>query len=149
MSCDLSCRCLFTPFATAIRVCTRSIDQNPVYYEFMLEANYRTERVANITDHVIARSHRRYGLAAYNDDVAQAWSMLVASAYSQDLSVQDGTGIPHLPGGSSQFKQDRKTPSATLCTIYNAWGRMISAAAAIDPALETFRYKPLFLYSAS
>lgn len=117
-----------------------SIDQNPVYYEFMLDANYRTERVANITDHVIVRSHRRYGLTEYNDDVAQAWSMLVASAYAQDLSVQDSSGVPHFPGGASQFNSDRRTPTATLCTIYNAWGKMIDAASAVDPKLETFRY---------
>ena len=40
------------------------IDQNPAYYEFMLEANWRTERVADITEHIVARSHRRYGFGA-------------------------------------------------------------------------------------
>ena len=72
------------------------IDQNPVYYEFMLGQNWRTEPVENITDFIITRSQNRYNLEAPSPQVADAWSLLVESAYSQDLSVQDGTGVPHL-----------------------------------------------------
>lgn len=36
------------------------IDQNPVFYEFMLETNFRTAPVGNITKHIDARSQRRY-----------------------------------------------------------------------------------------
>jgi alpha-N-acetylglucosaminidase len=67
------------------------IDQNPVYYEFMLECNWRNEAVADIPAHIRMRSHKRYGLTEENDDVSAAWNLLVNSSYSQDLSVQDGT----------------------------------------------------------
>jgi Arc/MetJ family transcription regulator len=66
--------------------------RNPVYYEFMLGCNWRERPVADITQHVIDRSHRRYGLASHSAAVAEAWTLLVQSSYSQDLSVQDGTG---------------------------------------------------------
>jgi hypothetical protein len=62
--------------------------------------------------------------------VASAWASLVSGAYNQDLSVQDGTGIPHLPGGDmSQWSGT--TPSATLCSTWSAWGQMITAAKTI------------------
>jgi alpha-N-acetylglucosaminidase len=64
------------------------IDQNPVYYEFMAEVNWREEPVADIPLHISTRSHRRYGLQAFNTHVDQAWRLLVASSYAQDLSVQ-------------------------------------------------------------
>jgi hypothetical protein len=64
------------------------INQNPVYYEFMAEANFRSARVSNISEHVIIRSHRRYNLKERVDTVALAWDALVHSTYSQDLSVQ-------------------------------------------------------------
>lgn len=116
------------------------IDQNPVYYEFMIEQNWRDARVSNIADHIALRSHRRYMLSSPIAEVSEAWTLLVASAYSQDLSVQDSTGIPHLPGHASQFEQNRYTPSATLCKIFKAWGKLILAAPHIDRSLETFRY---------
>jgi hypothetical protein len=67
------------------------IDQNPAYYEFMLEANWRTERVSNITEHVVTRSHRRYGLDKVVPEVVTAWEQLVGSVYSQDLGVSTRT----------------------------------------------------------
>ena len=118
------------------------IDQNPVYYEFMLEANWRTERVANITEHIVTRSHRRYGFDAVVAEVVTAWDQLVGSAYSQDLSTQDATGIPHL--GSSEgwsFDADNHTPTATLCMIYTAWDALIKAGSKVrSPMAEPFRY---------
>jgi len=118
------------------------IDQNPVYYEFMLETNWRTERVANITEHIVARSHRRYGFDAVVPEVVTAWDQLVGSAYSQDLSVQDGTGIPHL--GSNEgwsWNNDKHTPTSTLCMIYTAWDALIKTGAKVaSPMTEPFRY---------
>ena len=70
-----------------------------VYYEFMLGANWRESSVDDISAHVALRSHKRYGLKKENADVKSAWELLVKSAYSQDLSVQDGTGVPHLGAG--------------------------------------------------
>jgi len=123
------------------------IDQNPVYYEFMMGMNWRTGPEPNITQHVIDRSFRRYGLVEYNDDVAQSWALLVASGYNQDLSVQDGTAIPKL-SGNSQFESDRRTPTPTLCSIFEAWSRLLQAAPSVSSANslssaalhEPFRY---------
>merc|ERR1719253_619459 len=118
------------------------IDQNPVYYEFIIDQNWRSARVQNITDHVILRSHRRYGLKKFDDDIAQAWALLVDSTYAQDLSVQDSTGVPHFPGHSSQFEDDRKTPTPRLCKTFNAWEKMVAAAenGVVKSDLVTFRY---------
>ena len=52
------------------------IDQNPVYYEFVLEDNWRSTSVPNVTAHIQARSHRRYGIPEA-DWIDQAWSLLV------------------------------------------------------------------------
>ena len=72
--------------------------------------------------------------------VAKAWSLLVESAYAQDLSVQDGTGIPHLGGEEGwSFEKDGHTPTAPMCQIYNAWDNLIKASDTIK-ASEPFRY---------
>jgi hypothetical protein len=120
------------------------IDQNPVYYEFIGSAPFRTAPVADIPAAIVARSHRRYGLSAPNADVAAAWVLLVNSSYSQDLSVQDDTGIPHLPGGDTGtfWARDRFTPLPGLCKTYAAWKALarVAASGAVDTTLEPFRY---------
>jgi alpha-N-acetylglucosaminidase len=116
------------------------IDQNPVYYEYVTKNNMRPGQVTDITGEIVLRSHRRYGLTQPNAAVTQAWSLLVNSSYAQDLSVQDGTGVPHFPGGGSQFESDRHTPTPRLCLVWQAWGQLLAAAPAVDPSLETFRY---------
>ena len=118
------------------------IDQNPVYYDFMNGAPFRTAPVADITAHTVERAHRRYGLTAPNADVTTAWTLLVNSSYSQDLSVQDGTGVPHLPGSDSGifFEDDLATPKPVLCETFAAWRALIAAAAAVDTTREPFRY---------
>ena len=116
------------------------IDQNPVYYEFMLERNFATEPVADITEHIVRRSHRRYNLDKELPEVTEAWSLLVNSSYAQDLSVQDGTGVPHL--GSAEgwaFASDKHSPSSKMCMVYTAWSKLIDASATIKTA-EPFRY---------
>ena len=116
------------------------IDQNPAYYEFMAQQNFRSAPVADIAAHMALRAHRRYNLATPSADVTLAWGLLVNSTYAQDLSVQDGTGIPHLPGSGSQFMPDRFTPLPVLCTQFAAWTALLAAAPAVQPGLETFRY---------
>lgn len=79
-------------------------------------------------------------MAKPNAGVAEAWSLLVQSAYSQDLSVQDGTGVPHLGGEEGwSFEKDQRTPTKTMCQIYQAWEKLLDAAPAIAPS-EPFRY---------
>ena len=80
----------------------------------MAQQNFRTEPVADITAQINLRSQKRYGLVRENMYITEAWTLLVNSSYSQDLSVQDGTGVPHLPGRNSQFEPDRVTPSWPL-----------------------------------
>ena len=118
------------------------IDQNPAYYEFMLEANWRMERVPNITEHIVTRSHRRYGLGDVVPEVVTAWEQLVGSVYSQDLGVHDTTGVPHLGGAEGwSFEADNRTPSSTLCMVYTAWDGLIKAGSKVaSPMAEPFRY---------
>lgn len=117
------------------------IDQNPAYYDFMMQQNWRAAQVTDITAWAVDRAHRRYGLTSYKSEVATAWALLVNSTYAQDLSVQDSTGIPHFPGSSSQFQADRRTPTPRLCLTWQAWGAMLKATSYINAnALETFRY---------
>lgn len=117
------------------------IDQNPVYYEFIIGQNFRTAPVSDIVAHTVERAHRRYGLTTFAQPIADAWALLVNSTYAQDLSVQDGTGIPHLPGSSSQFESDRVTPTPRLCLTFNAWKKLLSAASLLPTTdLETYRY---------
>ncbi len=74
-------------------------------------------------------------------DVANAWAFLVKGAYSLDLSVQDGTGVPHLPGHDmSQFSGN--LPGPTLCATFSAWTSLLQAAKTIDGIAdnEPFRY---------
>jgi alpha-N-acetylglucosaminidase len=119
------------------------IDQNPVYYEVMAQANWRDAPIEDIPAHISLRSHRRYGLKEFNARVDSAWRKLVASSYSQDLSVQDGTGVAHL--GSNEawaWQEDRHTPTDKLCLVWQAWGDLNAAAAsgAISKDNEPFRY---------
>jgi alpha-N-acetylglucosaminidase len=116
------------------------IFQNTNYYEFVFESGFRTASVPNIVDHQILRAHRRYGLKQPVAPVSTAWALLVDSTYSQDLSVQDSTGIPHFPGSASQFESDRVTPTQTLCLTWQAWEQLQQASAYIDTSLETYRY---------
>lgn len=121
---------------------SEGIDQNPVYYEFVLEANFRTERVSNITEHIIKRAHRRYGFVAEDPDVTRAWSLLAATVYSQDLGYRDSTAVGHL--GSTDvwsWDSDRQAPTESLCKVHSAWGSLIDAGAEVTkPMTEPFRY---------
>ena len=113
-----------------------------MYYEFIGSAPFRTAPVTDIPGHIVARSHRRYGLSTVNADVSLAWALLVNSSYSQDLSVQDGTGVPHLPGSDTRtfWQADRYTPNPGLCLTYTAWKALRRAADAVDTSREPFRY---------
>jgi len=127
------------------------IDQNPAYYEFVIGQNFREARVPDVAGHLVARSHRRYGLVAPNAAVAGAWRLLVASAYAHlpavesegEAATQDNTAVGHLVGDRttvSRFHADNRTPNATLCQIFRAWEQLIAAGDAVDPNLVTFRY---------
>lgn len=117
------------------------IDQNPVYYELMSEVNFHTEPVADLVGHIITRAHRRYGLASPNAAVSEAWTLLADGVYTEDLSVQDGTGVAHIPGFDLEhFSPDLFTPHPNLCRTFFAWQQLIMASDVIPATLETFRY---------
>jgi hypothetical protein len=63
------------------------IDQNPALYDFLNGQNWRDTPVASIPAHLVARAHRRYGLAAPDPDVTAAWELL--SKYKSSMYQQD------------------------------------------------------------
>jgi len=77
---------------------------------------------------MIQRAHRRYGLTEINQDVKEAWSLLLDSLYSTDRSVQDSTGVAHLSPGSSLFEDDRWTPKPIMCQVFRAWEHLLVAS---------------------
>jgi len=111
------------------------IDQNPVYYDFLVEENWRDRKEEDLIKWATNRAMQRYR-PNERAHVAKAWELLVGSAYAQDLSVQDGTGVPKFPASYSEFNDDRFTPGEVLCDIWSAWGEMIQVNASGEP----FRY---------
>merc|ERR1711998_236963 len=81
-------------------ITSEGIDQNPALNDFILGQNRRTSPVSSIAEHLTTAAHRRYGLSDRDADVSKAWQLLQESMYSQDVSVQDFTGVKLLPGGS-------------------------------------------------
>ena len=114
------------------------IDQNPAYYEFLLDSSWREEPVANITEHMIERAQLRYNLESPLPAVSAAWALLVASVYSDDINIGDGTGVAHI--GAAQLWRGG-APSAMVCQIYGAWVQLIAASGtgSLD-ITEPFRY---------
>jgi alpha-N-acetylglucosaminidase len=107
------------------------IDQNPVYYEFMIEQNFRAQRVADIPQNCAERAMKRYVLQSPTSAAATAakasWTLLCESAYTDDIDVQDHSGVPHLPASYTEFAADRRTPNEKLCKEFKAWEQLISA----------------------
>jgi alpha-N-acetylglucosaminidase len=123
------------------------IDQNPAYYEFLFDQNFRDGPVQDLNLYITERGHKRYGLVDHNDKVADAWSFLLDSAYAQDLSVQDMTGLPHLPAprgdDASLFERNRYRPKPVLCKMFGAWELLLQAAE--ESSAPGFRTEP-FIY---
>jgi hypothetical protein len=56
---------------------------------------------------------------AFDQNVADAWRLLVDSAYSENLHVHDETGVGHFPATDlSHFEADLRTPTRKLCQTY-------------------------------
>eukprot|EP00041_Stephanoeca_diplocostata_P017586 m.357678 g.357678 ORF g.357678 m.357678 type:complete len:490 (-) comp20756_c0_seq2:1213-2682(-) len=75
-------------------------DQNPVYYEVIQGAPWRNAPIENLTEWLVQRGHRRYGLREHSTDVAAAWALLGAGSYSQDLTVSDVRRLAVLLSGA-------------------------------------------------
>ena len=126
------------------------IDQNPAFYEFLIESHWRAEPVDNITSHLIQRAHRRYQIgstAAPEPHVAAAWALLARSSYTLDLWGMRSGGVVHLPGdnyndwaweagGSGSAPCTKQhchadytrayRPTAIMCDVWAAWGEFIA-----------------------
>jgi alpha-N-acetylglucosaminidase len=133
------------------------IDQNPAYYNFLFESNFRTAPVSDLSAHMSRRKVKQYGLLSNDTSnmystistyVTQSWTLLMQSLYSTEMSVQDNTGIAHLTPRSSLFENDRYSPQPMLCQVFHAWKSLlmaVRAAASIGSDIfvnnnEPFRY---------
>lgn len=126
-------------------------DQNPVYYEVIQGAPWRSGPIVNMSQWVVDRAHRRYGLLTHeNRAVAEAWTLLEQSSYSEDLGVGDDTGVgqfPLVPVGNYKrslphWNANLTQPSVGLCKTWTAWGRLIDASSEVPDGASTepFRY---------
>ncbi|CAB9526585.1 Alpha-N-acetylglucosaminidase (NAGLU) tim-barrel domain [Seminavis robusta] len=126
------------------------IDQNPVYYEFLLDQAFhgsQDESVPNATAFMVERSHRRYGACSTSSDpscshVTEAWQLLAKTSYATDQSVQDTTGVAHRNPRASDFKTDRCTPNKQICSVFRAWKHLIRAATVAPKSQVGFRQPP-------
>jgi hypothetical protein len=85
--------------AVGVGYTPEGLDQNPAYYELLQEAAFKVAPEANLTQWLVDRAHRRYGLTsgAVDADVASAWADLGAGPYINDGPVHDGTGVGQMP----------------------------------------------------
>lgn len=121
---------------------SEGIDQNPAYYDLMIDQPWRSSRGGDVATALVARAHKRYNLRTSVPDVDAAWTLLAESVYAgMGSGVQDPVGIGHFPGSySNDWSADGKTPTDSLCKTYHAWGSLIDAADKVDSELEPFRY---------
>ena len=129
-------------------ITAEGFDQNPVYYEVIQGAPWRKGPIKNLTEWVVQRAYRRYGITSDDGtsrgkDVARAWALLEQSSYSEDLGVGDDTGVGQFPQSSiisykrelPHWSPDLATPSPGLCKTWAAWGLLIKAAPGIDTSI--------------
>ena len=115
---------------------SEGIDQNPAYYELLLDNHFSGGPDGDFAPWLSSRALRRYGGLAATSDAGtaaqRAWSLLASSVYSQDVSVQDVTGVKTLRAGAPgwSFGIDRATPTAKMCQLWEAWGLLIDVAQA-------------------
>eukprot|EP00980_Cylindrotheca_fusiformis_P012012 scaffold2844_cov123-Cylindrotheca_fusiformis.AAC.5 len=136
-----------TTSITGIGATPEGINQNPAYYEFLFESTFRDSPVDNLEEYLVNRSLKRYGLlpregsdraSAVLNLLAESWTLLMNSLYSNDFSTQDLTGMGHLkPRPPGLFEDDRRTPKPIMCQVFQAWEKTIlaieeSASAAPD-----------------
>lgn len=127
-------------------VTPEGIDQNPAFYDFLIGQNWRSARVPDIAAHMVERAHRRYGLDQPNEDVDAAWRLMTESSYTLDQWNMDYTGVGRFPGTNYDnyaWQHDSQlpaTPTETMCTVWQSWGRLLAAGPAVSKGLEPFRY---------
>jgi alpha-N-acetylglucosaminidase len=147
------------------------LDQNPAYFELLQESAFKAAPEANLTEWLVLRAHRRYGLTANgsigltvngsighanggtNADVASAWANIGNSGYANDAPVHESTGVGLMPGKQTEtwtgFGPDRQTPLPNLCLEWRAWGSLLAAApdvAAVKVPGSVLPYPRTFSY---
>jgi hypothetical protein len=80
------------------------LDQNPAYYELLQEAAFKDTNEANLTDWLVKRAHRRYGLPTHDQDVGSAWADIGRSGYANDGQVHDPTAVSDRRQGTISSK---------------------------------------------
>jgi alpha-N-acetylglucosaminidase len=135
--------------AVGVGYTPEGLDQNPAYYEVLQEAAFKEKAEANVTEWLVKRAHRRYGLsdgipgaatAVENPEVASAWANIGGSGYAHDGQVHDPTGVallhPSMEESWTGFKKDKKTPTVGMCMEWKAWKSLLASAPAVKLANE-------------
>jgi alpha-N-acetylglucosaminidase len=137
--------------APAVLQTPEGLDQNPTYYELLQESAFKDAAEANLTDWLVRRAHRRYGLlsresrqqgiatAAADHHVGSAWAEIGRSGYAHDGQVHDPTAVGTLePSTSAEswtgFAPDKRSPTAGMCSEWRAWQSLLAAAPAVAAA---------------
>ena len=112
-------------------------------YELLQEAAFKESAEANLTDWLVRRAHRRYGLisapAVRNPDVGSAWAAIARSGYAHDGQVHDPTAVGTLhPSITSEpwtgFNAGDGNPTPGMCMEWRAWQSLLAAAPAVAAA---------------
>ena len=106
---------------------------SPFTLEFVIDQNWRAQPVANLSHHLVQRAYRRYGLAAPEPLLAEAWVFLTETVYAKPVSDLDPSGVKYFPAWQSQFETDRRTPTPDLCKVFAAWENFVAVASAATP----------------
>ena len=126
--------------AVGVGYTPEGLDQNTAYYELLQEAAFKAAPESNITEWLVRRAHRRYGLLSpqsleltaaegdgvrveggpaewkFNSDVARAWAALGASGYAIDKGVGDATGVCQMDVSAKLTGLDHTTFEPDLHT---------------------------------
>jgi alpha-N-acetylglucosaminidase len=158
--------------AVGVGYTPEGLDQNPAYFELLQEAAFKVAPEPNVTEWLVTRAHRRYGLlggggGGSDPRVTAAWAALAASGYAIDKGVGDSTGVgqmdvldrllPHAGRGApvdinkpGSFQgctpADRFegcAPSTALCLEWGSWGSLNDAAPAVAAAAAKAGMTPL------
>eukprot|EP01052_Picozoa_sp_SAG31_P001184 SAG31_NODE_39_length_31377_cov_5.971482_15_plen_665_part_00 len=126
--------------AVGVGYTPEGLDQNTAYYELLQEAAFKDAAEANLTDWLVRRAHRRYGLLrSASDHVGSAWADIGRSGYAHDGQVHDPTAVGTLePSTSAEswtgFGPDNRSPTAGMCSEWRAWQSLLAAAPAVAAA---------------
>ena len=129
------------PAVRGLGATPEGFDQNPAYYELIFGAAFHSAPLDNISEHLIDRAHVRYGLKEVSDAVTTAWEGLSDSLYSFDQGVSDPTAVGKMDARvDSLFWHAKITPSHLMCSVWSAWGSLITASVEVANSSAPYRY---------